>query len=399
MLSAVAIIGAVLLLQYAQLFRVVLSRPFRLTRAVLMPPGTAAPAPVADLYQAVEPELAVLGFADPLWLLNSYEQQGRSRLCKVYRHRGENSLAWLGPPADIRAPNRLLVRFTTRLADGRTLTSQAFDAYFELTGTPEAPGQTLVSPTLQQQWTQHLRWRAGFAGSADPASLRDQDIVAESGERYNEQIARLVERGQLRRDAQGVARARPRFALRMLLRVKRAPAPPVVAGPVPAARLALLSTLIEQVRNTPTPAAVQWSFFGGSIALFLLLGSLLWSLQFAAILFGVVAFHECGHYLAMRAFGYRNVQMLLLPLVGGVTIGFESNPSAAQRAWMSLMGPLPGIVLGWVLLAAAMLLHLGEGWGWLHQLAVVMLAVNYLNVLPVPPLDGGRVVQALLPAR
>jgi hypothetical protein len=96
------------------------------------------------------------------------------------------------------------------------------------------------------------------------------------------------------------------------------------------------------------------------------------------------------------AFGYRNVQMLALPLVGGVTVGHETHPSATHRAWMSLMGPLPGILIGWGLLFVA-LTQRSEDWV-LHS-AWIFLAINYLNVVPVPPLDGGHIVQAMLPAR
>ncbi len=400
MLYAVAIFVVVFALRYAQLLRFVLSRPFRRCDARLLPPATAAPEPLADLYRGAQQELAALGFGAPVWMLLKFDPDGGAgRLYAVYRHPAESSLAWLGPPVDIRAPDRLLTRFSTRLADGRTLTSQAFDAYFELTATPEAPGRTLTGVSLAQQWAQHQRWRAGYAVPADAASLGEAEIRAEAGERYNQRTEHLVSQGQLWRDAKGVVRPRLPFALRLLRDFQRRPAPPPGPGPTPPARLALLSAVVEQTRALRAPAQVQWGFFGASVAAFVLLGALLWNLQLALILLGVIAFHEAGHYLAMRVFGYRNVQMLMLPLVGGVTLGFEANPSAAQRAWMLLMGPLPGIVLGWLLLLAAALLHLDQRWSWLNQLVTTLLLVNYLNLLPIPPLDGGRVLQALLPAR
>lgn len=400
MLYAVAIFVVVFALRYAQLLRFVLSRPFRRCDARLLPPATAAPEPLADLYRSAQQELAALGFGTPVWMLLKFDPDGGAgKLYAVYRHQAESSLAWLGPPVDIRAPDRLLTRFSTRLADGRTLTSQAFDAYFELAATPEAPGRTLTGVSLAQQWAQHQRWRADYAVPADVASLGEAEIRAEAGERYNQRTERLVSQGKLWRDAQGVARPRLPFALRMLRDFQRRPAPPPGPGPTPPARLALLSAVVEQTRALRAPAQVQWGFFGASVAAFVLLGALLWDLRLALILLGVIAFHEAGHYLAMRVFGYRNVQMLMLPLVGGVTLGFEANPSAAQRAWMILMGPMPGIVLGWLLLFVAALLHLDERWSWFNQLVMTLLLVNYLNLLPIPPLDGGRVLQALLPAR
>ena len=390
MLSVVAILFAVVVLLYAQLLRSVLARPFRTIQARILPSDTAAPEAVADLHEQADGELTALGFDRPLWVLQEYDPAGLSATrLRVYRHAKEGSLLWLGPPVDLRYPNRLASRFSTRLVDGRTICSQAFDPYFHATAIPQAPGQWLKGGTLEQQWAQHLRWRARFDPAADPQSLEETAIGEEAGARYNLRIERLVEHRSLWRDAAGVARARLGFGLRLLLGLLRRSARMRLNEPVPAARLALLSEILEQTRSNAVPPTVQWGLFATSVVLFLLLGGTLWNQHFALVLLVVIAFHEAGHYLAMRAFGYRNVQMLMLPLVGGVTLGVERTPSAAQRAWMSLMGPLPGIVLGWVLF----------GFTGLNPLVTTLLVVNYLNVLPLPPLDGSRIVQALLPAR
>ena len=388
--TLVAILFAIVLVLYAQLLRSVLARPFRKIQAKILPPDTQAPRALADLYQHAELELTALGFERPVWVLQEYDPPGPSATrFQVYRHPGEGSLVWLGPPADLRYPNRLVRRFSTRLADGRTLGSQAFDLYFQAVATPEAPRQRLKNGTFEQQWAQHRSWRAQFSQATDPRLLEDSEIRDEAGAHYNLCIDRLVERKCLWRDAAGVARARLGFGLRILGNLLRKPARMNLREQAPPARLALLSEVLEQARSNTVPAGVQWGLFATSIVLFLLLGGWLWNMQFVLVLLGVIAFHEAGHYLTMRSFGYHNVQMLILPLVGGVTLGVEKASGPTQRAWMSLMGPLPGIILGWALLS----------WAPLRPLATTLLVVNYLNVLPLPPLDGSRVVQALLPAR
>jgi Zn-dependent protease len=399
MLSLIAILFAIVLLLYAQLLRTVLARPFRNVRASILPLHTPPPGPFVDLYQRAEQELMALGFDRPVWVLHEYDPGAvGNSVVRVYRHAGQGSLVWLGPPRDLRYPNCLSTRFTTRLTDGRTLCSQAFDPYFDVTATPETLRRALRGEQLEKQWEQHLRWRAGFAQATDPRSLEEEAILEEAGERQNSRIEWLLQRRYLWRDASGVARARLGFGLRLLLRLLRRPAQSDLREPVPAARLASLSDILEQVRSSAVPAPVQWGLFVTSVVLFLALSGLFWDRQFALILLGVVAFHEAGHYLAMRAFGYRNVQMLMLPLVGGVTLGVERTPSPAQRAWMSLMGPLPGILLGWALLGWT-LLQPADSWPVLRSVATTLLIVNYLNIMPLPPLDGSRVVQALLPAR
>jgi Zn-dependent protease len=399
MSSLVAILFAIVLLLYAQLLRSVLARPFRKIQASILPPDTGAPQALADLYQRAEQELTALGFERPVWVLHEYDPPGlRATRFQVYRHVQDGSLVWLGPPVDLRYPNRLVRRFSTRLVDGRTLCSQGFDPYFQVIATAETPRQRLTDGTLEQQWAQHRSWRAQFDQAVDPQSLEDREICEEAGTYYNLRIDSLVERQRLWRDSSGVARARLGFGLRILGSLLRKPARMSPTESVPPARLAELAEILEQARSNGVPAGVQWALFAISIAMFLLLGGLLWNLQFVLILLGVIAFHEAGHYLAMRGFGYHNVQMLMLPLVGGVTLGVEKTSNPAQRAWMSLMGPLPGIVLGWILYGCLALLP-GQTWAWLRPLATTLLVLNYLNVLPLPPLDGSRVVQALLPAR
>ena len=401
MMTIAAVIVISYLLRLILVFRAAAGRQFRTASCRLLPAGTSPPSAAADLYSHAEQELAVLGFGERLWLLIAYEPADGNRYTffGVYRNREASSLAWLSPPSDLRAPNRLQVFFTTRLSDGRTLTSQAFDPYFEVVATAEAPGQTIGGDGLQEQWAQHLEWRRSFAVDADRNSLLEADIVLQAGYRNNQQITRLLDRGSLRKCTGGEIRASLRFAIRLVLAIRNRPQPAPDHAPVPPARLALLAGVMERARQINTPPGIQWFLFAVSLTLILAASALIWDWIQALILLAVVVLHESGHYMGMRAFGYRNVQMRMLPLVGGVSVGHEEVPSASQRAWISLMGPLPGILLGWMLLGYGFTLVTSSGWQWVTQIGLTLLIVNYLNVLPIPPLDGGRLVQAMLPLR
>src|ERR1051325_4808565 len=65
------------------------------------------------------------------------------------------------------------------------------------------------------------------------------------------------------------------------------------------------------------------------------------------ILLGVLTFHEGGHLLGMRIFGYKNLQMLSLPFLGAVAMGGKRED---VKPWQELvvlfLGPVPGFVLG-----------------------------------------------------
>jgi Zn-dependent protease len=133
-----------------------------------------------------------------------------------------------------------------------------------------------------------------------------------------------------------------------------------------------------------------------SLALFLSLGLFQQSVAELGILMLVLAFHETGHFVAMRASGYRDVQMFFIPLFGAAVRGREgAAPSGAKKAVVALAGPLPGILAA--VPCAAIAAFAGNRTAW--QVAATLLFINVFNLLPVLPLDGGHVVQEALFSR
>jgi Zn-dependent protease len=109
----------------------------------------------------------------------------------------------------------------------------------------------------------------------------------------------------------------------------------------------------------------------------------------------VVLIHELGHAFGMKLYGYRNVHMLFIPLMGAVTSGTPKNPSNAQKAVVSLLGPLPGLLLGGlfgVLFTTTRVELCGE-------IGRTFLFLNLFNLLPLAPLDGEKFFEYLLFAR
>lgn len=111
-------------------------------------------------------------------------------------------------------------------------------------------------------------------------------------------------------------------------------------------------------------------------------------------LFGIVLIHELGHVFSAKSFGWRVREVQLFPF-GGVAVVEESgNVPASQEIWVTLAGPLQNawmVLLSWFMIAG--------GWGneewWLYFLHANLL-VGSFNLLPILPLDGGKLLQALL---
>ena len=114
----------------------------------------------------------------------------------------------------------------------------------------------------------------------------------------------------------------------------------------------------------------------------------------AATLFGVVLFHELGHYFAMRAFGYRDTTIFFVPFLGGAASGRKPDATLGQEMIVLLAGPLPGLIVA----AAAALLGAARVPS-LHFALWSLVGINLFNLLPILPLDGGRIAHALLFAR
>jgi Zn-dependent protease len=112
----------------------------------------------------------------------------------------------------------------------------------------------------------------------------------------------------------------------------------------------------------------------------------------AAVLIVVLLVHESGHWLAMRYYGYRDLQMFFIPFFGAAVSGKPSTSSGRQEAIVSLMGPAPGIFLG----LACGFLYLKWPQPLLFKYAVSSVFINGLNLLPIYPLDGGRFMEAVL---
>lgn len=110
------------------------------------------------------------------------------------------------------------------------------------------------------------------------------------------------------------------------------------------------------------------------------------------ILVAVIFIHELGHFIGMRIFRYRNVKMFFIPFFGAGVSGEHIHVEGWKKAVVCLLGPLPGLFIGLALLW----FNLRKGDPIHQQVATTFILLNAFNLLPVYPLDGGRMVQEIL---
>ena len=132
-----------------------------------------------------------------------------------------------------------------------------------------------------------------------------------------------------------------------------------------------------------------------------------WSgLLFIVLLFLCVLLHEFGHIFTARAFGVRTPDVILLP-IGGVARLERIPEKPSEEFLIAIAGPAVNVVIAslLVLLAGANLSadHLAAlesaDVSMIDRLAAVNLFLAVFNLIPAFPMDGGRVLRALLAAR
>jgi Zn-dependent protease len=158
---------------------------------------------------------------------------------------------------------------------------------------------------------------------------------------------------------------------------------------------------------------IHWTFFlliGWIFTMHLMAGrgpaAAAMGVAFVVVLFGCVVLHELGHALAARRYGVGTRDITLLP-IGGVARLERMPRNPTQELVIALAGPAVNVVIALVILIAllavygsAMATHVRELQdNFLAQLMAVNILLVVFNMIPAFPMDGGRVLRALLAKR
>lgn len=120
-------------------------------------------------------------------------------------------------------------------------------------------------------------------------------------------------------------------------------------------------------------------------------------------LFASVLLHELGHAWVAKRYGVRTLEIVMFP-IGGVA-RVEKTPKPHEEFWIALAGPLVNIVIAAALLGYLLYRHQLVALDALfdptdanlaQRIATGNLLLAAFNLLPAFPMDGGRVLRAIL---
>ena len=146
-------------------------------------------------------------------------------------------------------------------------------------------------------------------------------------------------------------------------------------------------------------AFIQWKLNGS-------IGAAFSGVVFILAIFSCVVLHELGHALAAKKYGIKTRDIILLP-IGGVARLEKMPNQPIQELWVALAGPTVNV--GIAALCAVYLLvtntftpdnELAITTGpFVERIMGVNIFLILFNMIPAFPMDGGRVLRALLATR
>src|SRR5262249_41336823 len=143
-------------------------------------------------------------------------------------------------------------------------------------------------------------------------------------------------------------------------------------------------------------AGLKWGKLAptaGTMLLSLVLYATIYGWRYAAGFIALMFAHEMGHFVAARQRGLDVGAPMFIPFLGAAIVLKDHPVDVRTEAYVAMGGPLVGTV-------AAVAVYLWGRWTDSSRLLVIPysgLFLNLFNLLPISPLDGGRITAIISP--
>lgn len=113
--------------------------------------------------------------------------------------------------------------------------------------------------------------------------------------------------------------------------------------------------------------------------------------KFSLMIMVMLFVHESGHIWAMKRYGMKTKGIYFIPFLGGAAVAESDFPSRKAEVVIAIMGPIWGFALA--LLAGGVYLYTKNPL--FAAVSAWMALINLFNLLPINPLDGGRIMKSI----
>lgn len=114
-------------------------------------------------------------------------------------------------------------------------------------------------------------------------------------------------------------------------------------------------------------------------------------------LFTIVLIHELGHALTAVFFKWKVRQVMILPFGGFCEVDEHGNRPLSEELFVILAGPIQHVLIAIIVLVLQVSLFIQQEYALFIQ--QMNLAIFLFNLLPIWPLDGGRLLQLIISQR
>ncbi|MBN2375867.1 MAG: site-2 protease family protein [Sedimentisphaerales bacterium] len=326
----------------------------------------------------------------------------------VYYHTDKKCYATISESFLADSYNPVNVEFASVFDNGQKLVTINGLLYAVIGEIPGVRFNDPYAPDLEKQLQSHLSTLAAIKHTRALVALTPDEFVELERKNNHDYVDYLISNDFIKQTKED------NYCLRFIPAIRQASKMAIGAGKV--RRMHDEVKKIAKTQNTsPVPVEVEVKSYMkmqqmlepqkkknfvkvlvlvASILLFMFSFKIIFSAHIVFLLVAALFLHELGHYFGMYLFKYKDVRILFIPFLGAATLGEETTATTIQKVIVYLMGPAPGLILG-----TCLLFFYRSAPPIVREFAIMLLVLNYLNLLPILPLDGGRIFEVAIFSR